>query len=873
MAEVTPMMLQYQSIKKQHDDKVLFFRLGDFYEMFNDDAIEVSNLLNLTLTKRNGQPMCGIPYHAAKIYIARLLRLGKRIAICEQTSLAQNAKTLAQREVVEVITPGSAVEEEYLESGANNFLASMSFSKGRAGFAYIDVSTSAFYATSWSLSDNIDEFPKELGRCNPRELLLPQSLRDVESVQKILELHSGISISYYPDWQFSSEKAYKRLTEQFGTANLRPFSLTENSPELPPAGFLLDYLYSTSKSLLPHITSINLYHDDDFVIIDDSSRRNLEIVANLRDGGSSFTLLECVNYGVTAMGKRMIRNWLLSPLKDCKIIQNRQERVAAFVSDRGTLKSFRETISRILDIERLASRIAMDRANGKDLQALKTSLANWVEARKLISPLNYIGTDYSIAKDIISLIENSIIEEPSTLLNEGNLIKELWSSELDHLKSIQRDFNQVLNSYIEEEKQVTGISNLKVKYNRISGYYIEISKGKLGNVPSHFILRRTMVNGDRYTTVKLQELERELNSADERIIETEKNLFLEIRNNLKQHINYLLQLSKEIAEADSIASFAHAAILHNWVRPSIDESDVVEILAGRHPVVELHLPSGEFVPNDALFTGEKFFGLVTGPNMAGKSTYLRQNALIVLLAQIGSFVPATKAHIGILDRIFCRVGASDNLAKGESTFLVEMTETANILRSATNKSLVIMDEVGRGTSTEDGLSIAWAVSEYLLNTIRCKTLFATHYHELTRIEHPALISLCLDVLEQEGQVIFLKRIKPGASANSYGIHVAQLAGLPKPVILRAKDLLSGIQAMASTVPRLDQVEMTENQQKGTQEQNIQVSETSTISYSSPGLFSDEELVLDEILSSNPDNMSPIEALLTIARWKKNLSGQ
>lgn len=870
MAEVTPMMLQYRSIKKQHADKVLFFRLGDFYEMFEDDAIEVSNLLNLTLTKRNGQPMCGIPYHAAKIYIARLLRLGKRIAICEQTSLAQNAKTLAQREVVEVITPGSAVEEEYLESGANNFLASMSFGKGQAGFAYIDVSTSAFYATSWPLSNNAEEFAKELGRCNPRELLLPQSLREVESVQKILSIQNGISISYYPDWQFSSDKAYKTLTELFGTANLRPFSLTENSSELAPAGFLIDYLYSTSKSLLPHITSINLYHDDDYVIIDDSSRRNLEVVSNLRDGGSSFTLLECVNYGVTAMGKRLIRNWLLSPLKDSKSIQNRQERVASFVSDRVTLKSFREVISRILDIERLASRIAMDRAHGKDLQALKTSLSNWVSARKLISSLNYIGIDCSIAEEIISLIENSIIEEPSVLLNEGNLIKEGWSNDLDHLKKIQLDFNQVLNSYIEEEKQVTGISNLKVKYNRISGYYIEISKGKLGNVPSHFILRRTMVNGDRYTTEKLQELERELNSADERIIETEKNLFLEIRNNLKQHINYLLQLAKEIAEADSVASFAHAAVLHNWIRPSIDESDILEIVGGRHPVVELHLPSGEFVPNDSSFTSEKYFDLVTGPNMAGKSTYLRQNALILLLAQVGSFVPATKAHIGIVDKIFCRVGASDNLAKGESTFLVEMTETANILRSATQKSLVIMDEVGRGTSTEDGLSIAWAVSEYLLNSIRCKTLFATHYHELTRIEHPALVTLCLDVLEQEGQVTFLKRIKPGASANSYGIHVAQLAGLPNPVISRAKELLSGIQSLAVSTAGIDQVEAFETKQN--QEEIIETQENHPV-LSSPGLFSDEELVLDEILSSNPDNMSPIEALISIARWKKNLSGR
>lgn len=864
MSEVlTPMMLQYRTIKQQNQENVLLFRLGDFYEMFDEDAVEVSRLLNLTLTQRNGQPMCGIPHHASKVYIARLLRLGKKIAICEQVTLPQAGKTLVERKVVEVITPGTALEDEYLEPSSNNFLAALSCSKGMAGFAYIDVTTASFYATSWKLSDMAEEFAKELGRCMPRELLLPNSLRETEVVKKVLGLYSNIALSYYPDWHFSTEQAYKRLTEQFHTTNLRSFSLKEDSPELAPAGFLLDYLSKTSNSSLPHIKEINVYRDTDFMVIDESSRRNLEIVSNLRDGSHQFSLLETLNHGSTAMGKRLIRRWLLSPLTDCNKIKKRQDKVSEFVNRRELLKTVRNHLSNILDVERLASRIAVDRAHAKDLQALRLSLESWTDVRNLTDSFNICDLDTGKSNEIIDLIKSSIIEEPSIILTEGNLIKEGWSEELDHLREIQNNFNSILDSYVEEERAKTGISSIKVRYNRISGYYIELSRAKVPVPPEHFILRRALVNGDRYTTERLQELERELNSSGERIIEAERNLFIEIRNKLKDYVSYLLNLALEIAETDAIASFAYAANIHGWIKPEIDDSDVLEIKKGRHPVVELHLPSGEFVPNDVYFDKEKYFALVTGPNMAGKSTYLRQNALITLLAQTGSFVPAENAHIGVVDRIFCRVGASDNLAKGESTFLVEMTETANILRSATDKSLVIMDEVGRGTSTEDGLSIAWAVSEYLLNEIKCKTLFATHYHELTRMEHSSLVPLCLDVLEQEGNVIFLKKIKSGAAANSYGIHVAQLAGIPERVISRANELLMGIQQTASS--NSINLQTFETVQKKEEKKAVQ--------YSSPGLFSDEELVLDEILSVNPDEMSPIEALLCVSRWKKALSGR
>ena len=899
-AELTPMMIQYLSIKDQHKDEVLFYRLGDFYEMFNQDAIEVSRLLNLTLTHRGSSPMCGIPFHAVKIYIARLLRCGKRIAICEQIG-EPNGKTLTERKVIEVITPGTALESEYLEGGANNFLACVVSQKGKVGFAYIDVTTSDFFATSWFESDMAENFSKELDRCHPRELLLPQNLEKNEIVQNALLQAERIAVSYYPDWNFDQNLSYKRLCTQFGTANLQSFSLDEKSPEVAPAGFLLDYLQKTTTTNSPHVTGIKIYRDSQFVIMDDSSRRNLEIVQNLRDGTSQFSLLECLSHTQTAMGKRMLRNWLLYPLTNVDEIHARQNHVELFVQNRNLLEYVHEIFADILDIERLAGRVAMERAHAKDLQALRVSLENWLRVREQLDNFGFTRTQKEIAEEIAALIRDAILEDPATSLDEGRIIKDGWSEQLDEYRKIHDNVNKILEDYAEEEKRASGIPNLRIRSNSLSGYYIEITRGKTSQVPSHFIMRRALTNADRYTTPRLQEIEKQINEASLKIIETEKALFLEVRSKIAAQTNYLLQTAKEVAYADVTSSLAYAAILHGWVKPVVDNSKTFVVKAGRLPVVELHLPSGEFVPNDIALSSEEirrqaqndevcaqndgvcvqndntghaefisaslpYFGLITGPNMAGKSTYLRQNALIALLAQIGSFVPAKEAHIGIVDRIFCRVGASDNLARGESTFLVEMTETAYILRTATEKSFVIMDEVGRGTSTEDGLSIAWAVSEYLLNALKCKTLFATHYHELTRLNHPKLQLLCMEVSEENDKITFLRKIKVGASENSYGIHVASLAGVPQSVIRRANEILSNLHAEKS-------------ESDGTGAQNLQTLQSSPEekplqkSVSMPGLFSDEELVLDEILSSDPDDMTPRQALDLVARWKKTLSGR
>lgn len=863
---LTPLMEQYINIKKQHPDEVVFFRLGDFYEMFFEDAVMVSRLLNLTLTHRADSPMCGVPYHASKVYIARLLRFGKKIAICEQVGEIAPAGGLTERKVIEIITPGTAVETEYLEQGVNNFLACLNVYHGKAGFAYIDVTTSEFKATSWNASLMQEYFAKELGRCNPKELLLPLSLKENSVIKNTLEQNPSISVSYYPDWHFNAESSFKKLTEQFKTANLNSFGLTDQSPEILPAGFLLEYLEKTTNTQVPHVKGISVYHDSEYVIIDESSRRNLEIIYNLRDGTTQFSLLDCMNYTLTAMGNRLIRSWLLSPLCDVKKIQKRQNHVQLLFKDNELLKELREYLAPVLDIERLAGRIAMEKAHAKDLQALRCSIDSWLKVRESLKDKDLVSLPLDDAKYISDLILQSIHEDPATSLTEGRIIKRGWSQELDHYYDIQSNFNQILDEYLEEEKVKTGIQNLKIKHNSASGYVLEVTKGKLGSVPEHFIMRRSLMNAERYTTQRLQELEQELNSASSKIIETEKALFLEVRNKLSEYVPYLMGLSHEISYVDVICSFAHAAIINRWVKPEVNDSYKFEIEEGRHPVVEKHLPSGQFVPNSINISAEDdsvSFGLITGPNMAGKSTYLRQSALITLMAQTGSYIPAKSAVIGVVDKIFCRVGASDNLARGESTFLVEMTETALILKSSTRRSLVIMDEVGRGTSTEDGLSIAWAVSEYLLNSVQSRTLFATHYHELTRIEHKKLKLLCMDVKETGGDIIFLRKIKEGAAENSYGIHVAQLAGIPESVIDRANVILEQIQNKAKDNPIVIESKKTEK--------IIKVEEAPK--FTAPGLFSDEEIILDEILSCDVDNITPMNAMNLISRWKKALSGR
>jgi DNA mismatch repair protein MutS len=795
------MLDQYRRIKREHQGEVLFFRLGDFYEMFADDALEVSALLNLTLTSRNGLPMCGIPYHAARSYIARLLKLGKKIAICEQLSEPARGKGVMERKVVEVITPGTTVDEDYLDKGSANYLAALASTANFLSFAYIDLSSGDFYATSFPFDGGAERLRQELERLQVKEMILQESLLEEHpGLAEAVSERTGLVANRWADWLFDGTRGRERLERQFGTASLRGFGLEEHSPELLAAGALLDYLDDTARSLIPHVRSINRYGDAEYVGIDESSQRNLELIRNLRDGDVRYSLLEVMDETRTAMGRRLLKRRVLHPLREADRIHRRLDMVETFYHDQGRLAELRELLGKTPDLERLSSRLAMDRAHGKDMVSVKNALSSLGALEELIkefpfkfeSPAASSLDSRGLARliGLRKLLEQGLSEDPSILLTEGNLIREGYDPRLDELRRLRDGGRQLLEAYLEEERQATGIPNLKIRYNRLIGYFFEVTKVHLAKVPAHFIRRQGIAMGERFSTNRLAELESEINGAADQVIEMEKRLFLEIREKAKELIPELAAASRRIAEMDVAQSLARAATVHGWVRPALEDTRRVSIQEGRHPVVEAHLPRGDFIPNDIYLDGEGVsFALITGPNMAGKSTYLRQAALIVIMAQAGSFVPAREAAIGLVDRIYCRVGASDNLARGESTFLTEMNETAYILHTATDRSLVIMDEVGRGTGTDDGLSIAWAVSEELLGHIKCRTLFATHYHELSMIAHPRLANRSMEVLDKDGEIIFLRKLKEGPASESYGLHVARLAGLPGEVLSRASEIM------------------------------------------------------------------------------------
>lgn len=857
MPDITPMMLQYRRIKSQNRDAVLFYRLGDFYEMFESDAQEVSHILNITLTSRHGIPMCGIPYHASGNYIPRLLKAGKKIAICEQTSKPKKGKGIVDREVVEIITPGTVIEENYLNGNHNNYIVSIGRTGNFISLVFLDLSTAEFGATSIDFNERESKLKKELFSLSPSEVIIQESLLEEDPVtNRLIAEKPDLLINRYPDWKYDFESSFRAITTQLGVSSLKAFGLNRKSPEIFAASVLLEYIDSTSKTILPHIQSINIYSDSDYMGMDEATQKNLEILRNLHDNTENFTLVSILDKTKTTMGSRKLKRWLVRPLTNLNDITVRHSSVDYFYHNQILLNSTKKILASIMDIERLASKIAMDKANAKDLNALARSLESILSISELLKDLQNISSKMYLNKktlesvnSVINIIKKSICDEPSVLLTEGRMIRSGYNHDLDSIKKMKDNSNQYLKDYLELEKKESGISNLKIKYNKIIGHFIEVTNSNTKIIPEHFIRRQSLVNNERFTTEKLGELESDLNSAAEKIIFLEKELFLKIRESIKGHIKTFLEVSFYISEIDCLQSFAQAATEYGFVRPGMDTGNRLEIIEGRHPVVEYNLGAGDFVPNSTnLENDEKSFALITGPNMAGKSTYLRQVALIVLMAQSGSFVPADSASIGITDRIFCRVGASDNLARGESTFLVEMNETAYILRNATKKSLVIMDEVGRGTSTNDGLAIAWAISEYLLN-LNIKTLFATHYHELTTIEDQKLINLHLEVMENTGDIIFLKKVVEGAAGNSYGLHVAKLAGIPGSVLSRASAILAGINTLKTNAKEIVPVETN----------NVQ-----------PSLFSKNEILESTLNSADLNNMTPMDALQFLYDLKKGI---
>ena len=858
MNTTTPVMLQYRRIKQQHKDAVLFFRMGDFYEMFEQDAREVSSLLDITLTKRNNVPMCGIPYHASQSYLARLLKAGKKIAICEQTHVPKPGAGLATREVVEVISPGTVVDENLLERNTNNYLLAVGRTGEKLSLSYIDLSTAEFYATCFDYDERISRLKKEMFRLSPREIIIQESLLDQdEELNRLLHEREDLVINRYPDWYFDMESSTRELERQLGVKNLKGYGLLDDSPEIISAGAILEYVKSASKSLLTHLNDLKVFTESAFVSLDESTQKNLELIHNLQDGSKRYTLLEVLDQCRTSMGTRRLKRWLLSPLVDEKQIEQRLACVEFFYRNQILLSSLRDRLTTILDLERLSSKIAVGKAHAKDLLSVKSSLLGIRSIYQLLDEYAQMKpyTDTDALKSglqeltrLEQLLENAIKEEPSVLLNEGNIIKEGYNDELDRLHRTKNNAREILQDLLTEEKESTGITSLKLRYNRIIGYFLEVTKSNLSLVPNYFMRRQSLVGSERFTTEKLVELESEITNADELIIELERQLFIQIRDDTTRQIPLIMEFAHFVSEIDVLESFAFAATVHGYTKPTMSTERDLRIVDGRHPVVEANLPAGAFIPNSLQLDSRRgYFVLLTGPNMAGKSTFLRQIALIVLMAQIGSFVPAQESKIGIVDKIFCRVGAADNLARGESTFLVEMNETSNILRSASNRSLILMDEIGRGTGTNDGLSIAWSVSEHILNKIKAKSLFATHYHELTSLKNAGILKLTLDVLERKDQVIFLKRVKEGSSSNSYGIHVAQLAGLPDEVIGRARQILRQISNRIE-IERLP--EPAEDKQ--------------------PQLFSQRDMLLEEMLGVDVNRLTPLEALQLLAKWQERL---
>ncbi|MDA8234142.1 MAG: DNA mismatch repair protein MutS [Clostridia bacterium] len=807
MNGLTPMMQQYLTIKQQYRDCILFFRLGDFYEMFFEDAEEASGVLEITLTGRDGGleqriPMCGVPYHSADNYIARLVDRGYKVAICEQVEDPREAKGIVKRDVVRVITPGTILDTNVLDEKLHNYIVSITWGEGY-GLAVADVTTGFFGVTQLTGQRAERRLVDELGRLNPAEIVLDDRLEQENLVQYLRSMNK-VALSFYPAASFREQTAVETLCRHFGTRSLDGYGCREYPLGTCAAGALLDFLHTTQKNDLNHLNRLNVYSTSNFMFLDSATRRNLELTRTIRDGSRKGTLLWVLDNTVTAMGGRLLKNWLEQPLIEAEAIRGRLEANSELAGDTLLRTELLETMEEIYDLERLVGRVAYGTANARDLVALKVSLAALPKLQALLTKtsgflLQALHKELDLLEDMKNLIQEAIIDEPPFSIREGGLIKTGFHPEVDRLRSATTDGKQWIAALEARERERTGIKSLKVGYNKVFGYYIEVTRSNLGAVPDDFIRKQTLANAERYITPELKEQESVILGAEDKITQQEYEIFCQIRDTIKDQSTRIQQTAGVIARVDALCSLAEAAVRGNYTKPIITDKGKIEIKEGRHPVVEKMLQQEWFIPNDTLLDDEvNRLLIITGPNMAGKSTYMRQVALITLMAQCGSFVPATEAVIGVVDRIFTRVGASDDLATGQSTFMVEMNEVANILNNATSRSLIILDEIGRGTSTFDGLSIAWAVAEYIHDPKRigAKTLFATHYHELTELSelHSGVQNYSIAVKEKGEDIIFLRKIIPGGADRSYGIQVARLAGLPPEVIKRSKEILLTLEA-------------------------------------------------------------------------------
>jgi DNA mismatch repair protein MutS len=887
MEATTPLMQQYQTVKSRYPHALLLFRLGDFYELFYEDAIIAARELQITLTSRNrekGQPipMCGVPYHAAEGYIARLIRAGFKIAICDQMEQPGPGKKLVRREVVRVITPGTATDVAVLDLKENNFLASVSrhSSGSPVGLAYVDLSTGEFQATEFAGPDAIEAMRDELQLLRPRETLLPRPQQLFETAKTSLLDGTGGVESRLDEWIFQFDYAERILREQFGVAELTGFGLDGHPQALCAAGAVVHYLRENSAhgndapsvEALRHLDRVRYYEQHDALILDPVSVRNLEIISPIfteeAGRGGPTTFLAAMDVTVTGMGARLLRAWILRPLINRDAIEGRLGAVSHLLQQTVVRGEIRKELKGILDLERLTSRITLGLAAPRELVALRKSLAQLPVLKKFLTPpplggsdlLRHLHGELDELADVRERLERAISDEPPALATDPGIIRSGYDGELDELRTLSQHSKQIIAAMEERERKRTNIASLKIRFNHIFGYYIEISKSNLHLAPADYERKQTLVNAERFTSSELKEYERKILAADERICEIEEKLFVELRSDIAAKALRLRRTAAAVAQLDVLTSFAKLAADRGYTRPEFNGTGELLIISGRHPVIEelLRQKGERFVPNDLFFEpGRQQLLLITGPNMGGKSTYLRQSALIAILAQVGSYVPARQAKLPITDRIFTRIGASDNLARGRSTFLVEMSEVAAILHHATPSSLVLLDEVGRGTATFDGLAIAWAVVEHLQKHTRARTLFATHYHELTELAEllPAVKNVHVAVKETPSEIIFLRHVEPGSANKSYGIEVARLAGLPRSVIERAREVLL-------------KHEQSEHQLSGALTPGV--SSANGNGHQEVLFTALDRMILDKLRDADLDQLKPIDALNLLSELKKQI---
>lgn len=880
---LTPLMRQYHQIKEEHEEAILLFRVGDFYETFADDAELVSEELGITLTKRNNgsdqTPLAGFPYHALDTYMPKLVKKGHRVAVCEQVEDPSEAKSagrkIVNREVTEITTPGVTMSEKLLEHKRNNYAAAAYWDGNTAGIGFADVSTGEF-ALSEVSKDQLDDLLQSI---YPAELLLPQYLKN-----KVPEQLLDYNLTFIEDWVYEGDYGYNLLTDHFETHSLKGFGVEDQEVAHVAAGALMHYIQETQKASLGHIKRLQKFENNEYMSLDGSTKRNLELTTSIQEGNSEGTLISILDHTNTAMGGRMLRKWIMRPLKRMQPIRERLNAVEAFNVNHEVRDKLRGELEQMGDLERLISRICVGRANARDLVQLKDSLSLVpnikAQFKQLDEPLLHdIQKRLQLLIDVQQRIEKAIVDEPPASVRDGDIFRDGYNEELDELRDIARNGKNYIAEIKDELSEETGISSLKIGYNKVYGYYIEVTNTHADKVPEHFIRKQTLVNSERYITPELKEVEDKILTSEEQSKSLEYELFEELRVEIAGYAEEIQQIAEALAELDCLQSFAEVSYHNNYCKPNIADDQNIDIKKGRHPVVEKTLPPGDpFIPNDIHVENEdEQILIITGPNMAGKSIILRQTGLIVLLAQIGCFVPAEEAHIGLVDKIFTRVGASDNLAAGESTFLVEMNEAANILNNATRNSLILLDEVGRGTSTFDGLSIAWALAEYLHNqpSVAAKTLFATHYHELNELEnmYEHIVNYNVSVKEHDDKVIFLRKLVRGGADHSYGIQVADMAGLPSVVIERAKEILSNLENHS-----LDITDSNGTLEEGAKKKKAAVKKAAKeldkqeqidqMSLFQTQLDPNTEQLIDKLEACDPNRMTPIESLMLVSELKK-----